>query len=191
MAVRPVNGRESWGKTYKGFSQALSRAGKVFTEQGVRIFTKACENWLSDNNAQWPRGEGGGAFKSGYRGGNHYYPWYTGTLHDSIATVVSDRNRVMAIRYMYDMSRSHAQGNQTYKGQIINGYAWAQEVARRSQYVFLPGIQMRLVIGVPYANDVDRMPEHAGYIREFERDFGSTMTSIAETRIKNIAFKDK
>lgn len=191
MAVRPVNGRASWGKTYKGFSQALSEAGRVFTEQGVRIFTKACEQWLIDNNAQWPRGEGGGTFKSGYHGGNYYYPWYTGTLHDSIATVVSDRNRTLAIRYMQDMSRSHAQRNQTYKGQEINGRLWAEEVARRSQYVFLPGIQMRLVIGVPYAEDVDRSPAHAGFINEFQRDFGSTMTSIAESRIKNIAFKAK
>lgn len=191
MAVRQVKGRASWGKTYRGFSQALSEAGKVFTEQGIRIFTKACENWLADQNGQWPRGEGGGAYRSGYRGGNYYYPWYTGTLHDSMATVISDRNRVVGIRYMQDISRSHAWKNQEYKGEVVNGREWAEEVARRSQYVFLPGIQMRLVVGVPYAEKVNESPLHRGFIKEFERDFGSTMTSIAESRIKNIAFKAK
>lgn len=191
MPVRPINGKSSWGKTYAGFSQALSEAGKVFTEQGIKIFTKACENWLSENNAQWPRGEGGGAYKSGYRGGNYYYPWYTGNLHDSVVTVVSDRNRICSIRYMQDFSASHAQGPQTYKNQVVIGREWAEEVARRSQYVFLPGIQIRFLIGVPYARDVDKKPNHAGYISEFEKDFSSTMTSIAESRIKNIAFKSK
>lgn len=191
MAVKHINGRASWGKTYAGFSQALTEGGKVFTQQGIKIFTNACERWLIDNNVQWPRGEGGGAFKSGFRGGNHYYPWYTGTLHDSVVTVVSDRNRIMSIRYMQDVSASHAQSDQTYKGQTVNGRAWAEEVARRTPYIFLPGIQMRLLIGVPYARKVDDMPEHSGYIKEFERDFGSTMTSIAESRIKNIAFKYK
>ena len=191
MAVRQVNGKASWGKTYAGFSQALVRAGKVFTEKGVVIFSKACERWLTEQNSQWPRGEGGGAYKSGYRGGSYYYPWYTGTLHDSMATVITDRNRVVAIRYMQDLSASHAQSNQTYKGQVINGREWAEEIARRAQYVFLPGIQMRLIIGVPYARDVNESPNHAGFIDEFEVDFGSTMTSIAESRIKNIAFKDK
>ena len=102
-----------------------------------------------------------------------------------------DRNRVMAIRYMQDFSKSHATGDQTYKGQTINGREWAEIVANRSAYVYLPGIQMKLVIGVPYAESVNRSPGHAGYIKEFEKFFGSEMRSIAEGSIKNIAFTSK
>lgn len=191
MAVRQINAKANWSKFYSGMSQALADASKTLTDQGVKIFTGACRNWLSENNAQWPRGEGGGAFKSGYRGGNHFYPWYTGTLHDSMVAVVSDKNRIRGIVYMQDVSNSHAWKDQEWKGQVINGRQWAEEVARRSQYVFLPAIQIRLLIGVPYARELDEKESHLGYIEEFERDFGSYMTSIAESRIKNVAFKAK
>ena len=108
-----------------------------------------------------------------------------------MATVIMDRNRVMAIRYMQDYSKSHATEDQTYKGQKINGREWAEIVAHRSAYVFLPGIQMKLIIGVPYAEEVDESPGHAGFIHEFEKYFASEMTSIAEGPIKNIAFTAK
>lgn len=188
---RGNRGIANWGKFYSGFSQALADASKTFTKEGVKIFTGACKNWLSENNAQWPRGEGGGAYKSGYRGGDHYYPWFTGTLHDSMVAVVSDRNQIKSINYMQDVSRSTAWKDQTWKGQNINGRDCAEEVARRSQYVFLPGIQIRLLIGVPYARELDEKESHSGYIEEFERDFGSYMTSIAESKIKNISFTVK
>lgn len=191
MAVRQTKGKASWGKFYSGFSQILVDSGTHFTAQGAKIFTSACEKWLADQNAQWPRGEGGGAFKSGFRGGSYYYPWYTGTLHDSMATVVTDGNKVVSIRYMYDMSRSHAWADQTWKGQDINGYEWAALVANRSAHVFLPGIQMKLIVGAPYAQELNEKDTHAGFLNEFQRDFGSWMRGVAETRIKNIAFKAK
>lgn len=183
MAVKAVNGRANWGKTYSGFSQALSEAGKELTKQGITILSRACKEWLTEQNADWPRGEGGGAFKSGYRGGDEFHPWYTGSLHDSMATAVTDGNRIVNVCYMPDMSKSGAQSDQTYKGRKINGAAEGQAALARASHVWLPGIQARLVIGVPYARDVNDSPAHAGFIDEFEKDFGSTMTSrISELR---------
>lgn len=191
MAVRQIHGKASWGKASTGFSQVLIQSGKVFTEKGAQIFTKACERWLQEQNANWPRGEGGGPYKSGYLGGNYYFPWYTGTLHDSMATMVLDHNKVLSIRYMQDESRSHARADQTYKGRIVVGRAAAEDAVHRARYVFLPGLQMKLVIGAPYARELNDSPAHAGYLDEFQRDFATTMSSLAELNIKNIAFRAK
>lgn len=190
MAVRPVNGRASWGKTYAGFSVALAEAGKTMTKQGATMMLRACERWLIEENSQWPRGEGGKSYKSGYHGGDHYYPWYTGNLHDSVATVISDRNKTLGVRYMPDCSASNASVLQNYKGQVVDGEAWGKIAAQRSSHVLLPGLQARLVIGVPYAKDVDEMPTHAGYIAEFEKSFSSEIRGEME-KMRNLVIRTK
>ena len=203
MAVRSVNGKAEWGKTYKGFAQALAEAGKHLTKQGATIMTAACEEWLQDVDSQWPRGarrdimnlntgksqRSYGAYASGYRGGDHYYPWYTGNLHDSMATVVTDGNRIVSIRQMQP-GATVGQNDETHG--YIDGSEWGLLVANRASRVLLGGVQARLVIGVPYAQKVDEMPEHEGYVREFEVDFASTMENALTYefgRTKNLIIK--
>lgn len=189
MAVRAVNGKARWGKTYKGFSVMLEKAGRTLTTAGGTVLTRACETWLQEVDSQWPRGEKRvqmnrntgqtartyGAYKSGYRGGDHYYPWYTGNLHDSMATRVAIGNRTVSIRQMAE----GASVNQYAEGYgPINGHEWGITATSRGRYVFLPGLQAQLYIGVPYAAAVDEMPEHRGYVREFEKDFASTIEGV-------------
>ncbi len=203
MGVRSINGKASWGKTYRGFAQALAEAGKHLTKQGATILSDACESWLQDVDSQWPRGSRNdivnlntgkvqrtyGAYASGYRGGDKYFPWYTGNLHDSLATVVTDGNRVVGIRQMQP-GATVAQYDET--NGIIDGTEWGLLVANRAAHVLLGGVQAKLVIGVPYAQKVDEMPEHAGYVHELEVDFASTMENALNYefgRTKNLIIR--
>lgn len=189
MAIRAINGRADWGKTYKGFSTALAEAGKILTKQGETVLTRACEDWLREVDSQWPRGQRADqmnlntgqvsrsykAYRTGYRGGNHFYPWYTGNLHDSFSTRVAVGNRTVSIR---QIQPGASVGQYDKRFGYIDGYEWGLTAANRGQYVFLPGLQAQLYIGVPYAEKVDEMPAHAGYVKEFERDFASTLEGV-------------
>lgn len=201
MAIRQVNGKASWGKTYKGFAQALADAGKTLTKQGATIMVSTCEKWLQEVDSQWPRGSRSeiynpktgkmqrsyGTYASGYRGGDEYFPWYTGNLHDSLATVITDGHKTVGIRQM----NPGATVGQTYgKGQYIDGTEWGLRVANRASHVLLPGVQARLVIGVPYAEKVNQSDAHAGYVEEFEKDFASAINSRFQT-IKNLVVRVK
>ena len=167
-----------WGNTYKGFSKALTEAGKILTKQGGTILTRACEDWLKEQDEQWPHSSVGTSYKSGYHGGDHYHPWYTGNLHDSIATRVADNNRTISIRLMEPRAVVRqgaiaADVGRDYDN--IVGAAFGRMAAVRSGRLNFPGVQAILVVGVPYAEKVDEMDTHQGYIKEFERDFASTM----------------
>ena len=89
-----------------------------------------------------------------------------------MATVVTDGNRIVSIRQMQP-GATVGQNDETHG--YIDGAEWGARVANRASRVLLGGVQAKLVIGVPYAEKVDEMPEHEGYVREFETDFASTM----------------
>ncbi len=192
MAVKQVNGKASWGKTYKGFSQALAEAGAILTQQGATMLTQTCEEWLDEVDSQWPRGARAqdqmnlntgrtqrayGTYKSGYRGGDHYFPWYTGNLHDSFVTRIAIGNRTVSIRQM-KQGATVAQFDKKYGA--IDGSEWGLIAASRGSHVFLPGLQAQLYIGGPYAEQVNEMREHEGYLRQMERDFASTIRNRME-----------
>lgn len=188
MAVRANSrGRANWGKAYKGFSQALVEASKTMTKQGATIMTRACEDWLDEQDAQWPHSRVGTSYRSGYKGGDQFYPWYTGNLHDSLATRIAAGNRTLSIRQI--QPRASILQYDDHHGSI-DGSAWGLLAATRGQYVFLPGLQAQLYIGVPYAEKVNEMPEHEGYVREFERDFATTIEDRFR-QIKNLVVRTK
>ena len=187
MAVRQIGGRARWGKAYKGFSLALAEAGKTMTKQGATIMTRTCEEWLREQDDAWPHSRSGTSYKSGYHGGDRYYPWYTGNLHDSFATRVSIGHRTVSVRQMTPRA-AVLQYDKSY-GEI-SGEDWGALVARRGGHVFLGGVQAQLYIGVPYAEKVNRMPEHEGYVEEFQRDFASTIESRFQ-EIRNIVVRTK
>lgn len=185
MAVRLTNGRARWGKTYKGFSVALAEAGKKLTPQGATILTRACEDWLKEQDDAWPHSSVGTSYRSGYKGGSEYYPWYTGNLHDSMATRVGIGSRTISIRQM-EPKAAILQYDQRYGS--IDGTEWGLLAANRGSHVLLPGLQAQLYIGVPYAETVNRTTDHAGYVEEFERDFASTIESRL-SEIKNLVIR--
>ena len=162
-----------WRKTIQGFSDALGYAGEHLNGWAREWMGEAVEQALAQLDADW-EGETHWKRESGkvsFFGGSRFYPWYTGQLHDSVAGVVSDRHKIVSIRYM---SRA-ATKPQTYNGQIIIGHDWAIQGAQRIARAlrFVPGIKATVVIGVPYAEKVDNMPRHEGFIRELSNQFAS------------------
>ena len=163
-----------WSKTVQGFSDALGGASEHLTgwarEWMAEAVRKALDqiDWDWDRHADWERKSG----KVSVFGGSHFYPWYSGHLHDSIAGIVSDQHRTVAINYMKPGATAP---HQTYKGQVIIGHDWAIQEARKIEKSlhFYPGIAATIVVGVPYAKDVDETSRHAGFIRELNNQFVS------------------
>lgn len=162
-----------WRKTVQGFTDALGNAKEHLNGWGREWMNEAVKDALARIDADW-EGETHWKRESGkisVFGGSRFYPWYTGQLHDSVAGIVSDRNRTVAINYM----TRFATKPQTYNGQVIIGHDWAIQEARKVERAlhFVPGIKATIVVGVPYAEKVDEMPRHAGFIRELSNQFAS------------------
>lgn len=155
----------SWGKTKASFSYAILDAGKQLTEFAKMDLALLAEELLSEWDAEWPRST---SLQNGAKfGGDHNHPWYYGQLHDSVAIRIADKNRTVAVRYMppaatHPQKASVADAGQAYNN--IIGADFARLEAERARWFFLPGLQVQLLIGVPYARKVDEMGRHMGYI---------------------------
>lgn len=187
MAVRQTNRHASWKKFSAAFSDALGDVGEQLTAAGKRILTDACEEWLEQTDAEWPQHS---EKPNGARyGGDAMHPWYLGHLHDSIAVRIAEKNRTVAIRYMPQKASSEPQhtsvGDGTVHDRII-GAEWAVSEARNAQYVFLPGIQMQLIVGVPYARKVDESGRHSGYLDELQAQFFSHIEDRCEIAMEPV-----
>lgn len=177
MAVKYRNRAASWGKASRGFSTALGKAGEHLSGWAREWMSEAADSALKQIDAEWPRetrvtriGFGHMNVKTRQFGGDHEHPWYTGQLHDSVAGVVSDKNRTVSINYMPPAATSP----QNYKGfNHIIGHEWAITKARDAEYVFLPGIQAKLIVGVPYADKVDSSSRHYDFVRSLNNYFAS------------------
>lgn len=160
-----------WKKTYQGFSDALGKAGEHLTGWAREWMADAVEKSLDTIDSEWSghvEGKNGTSF-----GGDRFHPWYTGTLHDSVAGIVSDKNRIVAVRYMPE----RADGPQEYLGYKIVGVDWARygadSISRSLR--FASGIYATVVVGVPYADKVDESSRHAGFIRELSNQFAANV----------------
>lgn len=172
-----------WKKTYQGFSDALANAGEHLTRYATRWMEDAVEESLQKIDSEWSghvEGKNGTSF-----GGDRFHPWYTGTLHDSVAGIVSAKNHVVAVRYMPE----RADGPQEYLGYKIVGVDWARfgsDAISRSLR-FASGIYATIVVGVPYADKVDESSRHAGFIRELNNDFIGNIEEYFRKRQKQIS----
>lgn len=162
-----------WKKSIQGFSYALGSSAEHFNKWARTWMSEAVQESLAQIDADW-EGETHWKRASGKIssfGGDHFHPWYTGQLHDSVAGIVSDQHRVISIGYL----PPSATKPQTYRGQTIIGHDWAirgaQRIARSLRFV--PGIKATLIVGVPYAEDVDESRRHAGFIRELSNQFAA------------------
>lgn len=176
MAVSAGN-RMSWGKTSKGFALVLRDAGITVTAHAAKKLGEACVQTLKSFDWMWPRGANNGPYKSGYRGGNAEYPWYSGNLHDSVAAGVADGRRLLQANFM----TPGAQESQTYKGQVIDGASLGPEALNRAVQTFgagVGGLRAMLVVGVPYAEKVNESEEHSGYISNLEEYFAGEVLGI-------------
>ena len=164
MAKKYRPGRyHDWGKTSKGFSYALREAGYVMSDMTKLQMSTLAEEFLSELDAKWPQG----------RFGDHDHPWYSGQLHDSIAIRIAQSNRTIAERFMPPAAIMpegepgiflEEDGGQTMDGIAgsILGPDWARRAldnAALYSHFLSPGIQVQLVIGVPYADKLNEGSE--------------------------------
>lgn len=157
-----------WNKAYSGFSEALLDCGEQLTKQGEIIMTHQAEKFLTQLDENWPR-----------PGGDHDHPWWTGTLHDSIAVRVADKSRTIALRFMEpDASRPQTAteeetGIRDYDK--IVGTVYGRITAARGSRVRQSGTVAQLFVGVPYAQRVNADWKHEGFLDEMNTQFISFM----------------
>lgn len=154
-----------WGKTYKGFSQALLGSGKVLNQIALVDLQEVAHYFLREQDAQWPhsstaKSESGKTMRFG---GDADHPWYTGQLHDSIAVRIMQGNRITSVQYM-PPSPDTGKPQHTETIKHIIGAEWAREIAEQhgARYL-LPGVQVQLLVGVPYAEKVNESSRHSGF----------------------------
>lgn len=154
-----------WGKTYKAFSQAILGAGKALNSIALIELREVAEKYLRSQDAKWPhntiaKSRGGRTMKFG---GDSTHPWYTGQLHDSVAVRIMQGNRISSVHYM---PPSPATGKPQHTENINNiiGAEWAREIAEQAgPRFFLPGVQVQLIVGVPYSEKVNESGRHLGF----------------------------
>ena len=170
---------QDWKKFSVAMAETLGYAGEHLSGWAKMWMDEAVEDALAQIDADW-EGETHWKRKSGKVssfGGDHFHPWYTGNLHDSVAGFVTDKNRVVGkIHYMPQAATQP----QTYSGPAgkfdhIIGREWAVREANNARYYFLRGIQAKMVVGVPYAREVNESPRHSGYIDELMTQFAANV----------------
>jgi len=200
MAVSSGNTR-TWGQTASAFARVLLDAGKTVTKGAIPKLGNACEEAIKSLDWQWPRGRGNMSYASGFLGGDAMHPWYSGTLHDSVAAGVADGTRLLTARYM----EPNANFDQEYKGQKIVGAELAQTSLRNAVKFAsggfgtgVGGLRAILVVGVPYANTVNSSPTigwrgrtpntHIGYVQDLGKYFAGevegAVKDLGKTQIK-------
>ena len=174
--------RIEWKKFAASFSEALGDCGEQLTNFGKMKLSDSCKEWLKKLDSEWPHntlvtrpGKTSLVVQQSF-GGDRDHPWYYGQLHDSIAVRISEKNRNVAIHYMHASATKPQHATAKDAGQQydrIVGAEFAVREAHNAQYYFLPGIQMQLIVGVPYARKVDESPRHAGYLMNMRADLFS------------------
>lgn len=177
MAKYKTGRYQDWGKFSKGFSYALRGAGYALSEKARLQMTLLAEEYLGETDAKWPHhSEGRSYFGDSIKilngskfGGDALHPWYTGQLHDSVAIRIAEGNKTVAIRYMPQSASGGPQHMSAADGMKVDniiGAEWAVRAAAnaaRYSHFFSPGIQVQLVVGVPYAEKVNESGRHHGF----------------------------
>lgn len=180
-----------WGKAAKGFAEALLDAGQTVTDYAANRLAVGLEEFIGETDWDWPRGAKNGPYKSGYRGGDADHPWYTGTLHDSIAASLIDGVRIRKVVYMWPSATEDQTDRRT--GATYNGVTLGEQAARRAAHTFggsVGGLRAVLTIGVPYADEVNRSDAHFDFISPLEEDLVNEVRAQME-EIPKRSFKLK
>lgn len=206
MASRGNQFNAKWNKFSSAFGEALLDAGKKFTKQGETMVVNGMEAFLNElhndfMSNQTPRDrfitdKRSGRVVHGNAHGSHNFPWFTGTLHDSISGRIAEGSRTVGVRYMQGGPASDAQfadpdisNVERYYPRIV-GSTFGRLLAGRATRVSQRPIVAQLFIGAPYAQEVNEMPEHDGYIEDMQVRFISAIEDVfAEQRIKNLIIR--
>lgn len=147
---------------------ALLGSGKKLNQIATFELQAIAEKYLRDQDAQWPHST---VMPNGARfGGDKDHPWYSGQLHDSIAVRIMQGNRITSVHYMPPSpDTGKPQHTETIKN--IVGAEWAREIAEaHGPRFFLPGVQVQLIVGVPYADKVNETSRHFGFVDDLSNE---------------------
>ena len=190
---------DKWNKCYSAFSEALLDCGEQFKKQGETMMTKALEQWLVEYDETWRAhirarertySEGGRTVFGEFEG-DQSFPWFTGTLHDSIAGRIADGRKTIAIRFMPsgDASDHQFHGDQY---PDINGVVYGRLMAGRATRVPQTATVAQIFVGVPYAQKVNEDPRHKDYLNDMEVSFFAAMQDVfAEPKIRNLIIEPR
>ena len=171
-----------WSHTYKAASMCLLEAGKALNSIALTELGDVASGYLKELDSQWPHGTtvtryGWGKNNVSTRsfGGDKNHPWWSGQLHDSVAVRVMQGNRIAAVRYM-PPSPATGEPQHTKTIQNIVGVEWAHKIAEEggARYL-LPGVQVQLIVGVPYAEDVNESSRHSHFMDSLSNDLYSAV----------------
>lgn len=195
----------NWNKFYSAFSEALLDCGHQFTKQGETMLLNECEAHLQRLNEAWlnDRAYYRRSIRNPFNGkqvvsdlvGSNLHPWFTGTLHDSISASVAEGNRTIGVRYMPRAASgaqfaTSAEAGRDYS--TIVGSSFGALTAGRATRVPEGAVSARLLIGVPYAQFVNEMEEHEGFINTLQSEFISDIRDVfAEQKIRNLIIRPK
>lgn len=162
-----------WGKTYKACSMALLESGKALNQIALTELQDVARHYLKDTDAQWPHST---AMPNGARfGGDKEHPWYSGQTHDSVAVRIMQGNRITSVHYM-PPSPDTGKPQHTETIQNIVGTDWAYRIAEGGgPRYFLPGVQVQLIVGVPYTEKVNESDRHHGFADSLADDLFSAV----------------
>ena len=176
MASR-TNRFYDWGKTYKACSMALLESGKALNQIALTELQDVARNYLKDTDAQWPHSSfiSKGTIVTNLFGGDKEHPWYSGQTHDSVAVRIMQGNRITSVHYM-PPSPDTGKPQHTETIQNIVGTDWAYRIAEGGgPRYFLPGVQVQLIVGVPYAEKVNESDRHHGFADSLADDLFSAV----------------
>lgn len=179
-----------WKKFAASFSSALGDCGEQLSGFAKTVLLPdACRTWIRQTDAEWPHstlvtrpGKTGGVVQQSF-GGDRFHPWYYGQLHDSIAVRIAEKNRTVLVEYMPSSATKPQKATAKDAGQQydnIIGREFAVREAHNAEYYFLPGIQMQLIVGVPYARKVDESTRHAGFLSVLRTDLFASIEDRLE-----------
>lgn len=180
-----------WGKANKGFAEALLDAGKTVTKKAAEFLGEGCLEFLKSLDWEWPRGKNNGPYASGFRGGDTDHPWFTGTLHDSVAASIIDGTRILRLYQMEPGARENQKNYRT--GEIYIGTELGLQAAMRAAHTFgngIGGLRAVLTIGAPYTAKVNQSDEHFDFISPMEQDLVAEVSSKLED-LKKVQIVDK
>jgi hypothetical protein len=159
-----------WRKASKSCQKILLSYSKEYSAEAARLFTGAAEGFL----------------RAAEMGQGALVPYYTGNLLDSIGVRVLKGSTIVAIRTMTEVTSQHATKPQHMRG--VQGDIWGEfelekRITRPSRRTS-KGVVSQLMIGVPYAENVDikddyfdalrdlfegRMTEAIAYLNQYKR----------------------
>lgn len=186
-----------FGKAEKGFATALLDAGQTTTKKGFELIDAAALEAIRSIDWEWPRGKDNGSYASGYLGGDAEHPWYSGTLHDSVAVGVAEGSVLRSMRFM----TPGATFDQEYNGQKIDGAEYgvnalmdAVKFGSGARGGRVGSLMAVLVVGVPYADYINESPligwqnttpnTHRGFIKELGEYFAGEVIGAANALSK-------